>query len=111
MLIVDSAQMDLVLDFRCLLVSIPFFLIVVLFSCITAFRYLKRTNIMDTIREEHKNEPVRELGRWCGPVGIIVLLIGAVAGYNASAVYQHLFSAFPPVWINVLYVRSLSDFT
>ena len=104
MLIVDSAQMDLVLDFRCLLVSIPFFLIVVLFSCITAFRYLKRTNIMDTIREEHKNEPVRELGRWCGPVGIIVLLIGAVAGYNASAVYQHLFSAFPPVWINVLYV-------
>lgn len=56
MLIVDSAQMDLVLDFRCLLVSIPFF------------------------------------------------LIGAVAGYNASAVYQHLFSAFPPVWINVLYV-------
>ena len=80
MLIVDSAQMDLVLDFRCLLVSIPFFLIVVLFSCITAFRYLKRTNIMDTIREEHKNEPVRELGRWCGPVGIIVLLIGAVIG-------------------------------
>ena len=79
MLIVDSAQMDLVLDFRCLFVSIPFFLIVVLFSCITAFRYLKRTNIMDTIREEHKNEPVRELGRWCGPVGIIVLLIGAVA--------------------------------
>ena len=58
---------------------------------------------MDTIREEHKNEPVRELGRWCGPVGIIVLLIGAVAGYNASAVYQHLFSAFPPIWINVLY--------
>ena len=22
-------------------------------------------------REEHKNEPVRELGRWCGPVGIM----------------------------------------
>lgn len=103
MLIVDSAQMKLVLDFRCLFVSIPFFLIVILFSCITAFRYLRRTNIMDTIREEHKNEPVRELGKWCGPVGLVVLLIGAVAGYNASAVYQSLFSAYPPVWINVLY--------
>lgn len=104
MLIVDSAQMDLVLDFRCLFVSVPFFLIVVLFSCITAFRYLKRTNIMDTIREEHKNEPVRELGRWCGPVGIVVLLLGAVMGYNASEVYQNLFSAYPPVWINLFYV-------
>lgn len=103
MLIVDSAQMKLVLDFRCLFVSVPFFLIVVLFSCITAFRYLRRTNIMDTIREEHKNEPVRELGKWCGPVGVVVLLIGAVAGYNASAVYQSLFSAYPPVWINVFY--------
>ena len=37
------------------------------FSCILAWHYLRRTNIMEVIREEHINEPVKELGKWCGP--------------------------------------------
>lgn len=67
--IVDSQEMQLRLDFRCLYLSAVFFAIVVTFSCATAYRYLKRTNIIDIIHEEHKNEPVKKLGRWCGPVG------------------------------------------
>ncbi len=93
--IVDSQEMQLRLDFRCLYLSAVFFAIVVTFSCATAYRYLKRTNIIDIIHEEHKNEPVKKLGRWCGPVGLILILAGAVCGFEAPAVYMNLFSRYP----------------
>ncbi|MDE7258258.1 MAG: ABC transporter permease, partial [Lachnospiraceae bacterium] len=80
MILVDSSDMVLSFDFRCVVVSLIFLLLVVGFACLTAWRYLKKTNIMEVIREEHINEPVKELGRWCGPVGAFVLLLGAVMG-------------------------------
>lgn len=101
--ITDSTQMALKLDFKCLYLSAIFFVIVVGFSCLTAYRYLQKTNIMEVMHEEHRNEPVKELGTWCGPVGILLVLAGAVLGYLAPAIYQNLFSAYSPAWINVLY--------
>ena len=91
--LVDSPEMVLRFDFRCLFISFLFLLAVIGFSCITAWKYLKKTNIMDVVHEEHKNEPVRELGRWCGPVGIFLLLAGAVLGYSAPGLYQNIFHA------------------
>lgn len=101
--ITDSAQMVLKLDFKCLYLSAVFFVIVVAFSCLTAYRYLKKTNIMEVMQEEHRNEPVKELGVWCGPVGIMLVLAGAILGYMAPGAYQKLFSAYSPAWINILY--------
>jgi len=102
--IVDSAEMKLAFDFKCLYLSFVFFIIVVAFSCMTAYRYLKRTNIMDVIHEEHKNEPVKELGRWCGPVGVLLLFGGAVLGYCAPHIYRAVFGYYyPPVWLNLFY--------
>ncbi len=101
--IVDSAEMHLRLDFRCLYLSSVFFVIVVAFSCVTAYRYLKKTNIIDIIHEEHKNEPVKKLGSWCGPVGFILILAGAVCGYEAPVVYMRLFSMYPTPLLNLFY--------
>ena len=101
--IVDTDEMRLQLDYRCLLLSAVFFVLVVAFSCVTAYRYLRRTNIIDVVHEEHKNEPVRELGRWCGPVGILLIFAGAVCGYEAPSVYMNLFSAYPTGLISIFY--------
>lgn len=102
--IVDSAEMRLVFDFRCLYLSLIFFIIVVAFSCLTAYRYLKRTNIMDVVHEEHQNEPVKELGRWCGPVGFLLVFGGAVLGYCAPFIYMNAFGFYyPPAWLNLFY--------
>lgn len=101
--ITDSTQMNLILDFKCLYLSAVFFVIVVAFSCLTACRYLKKTNIMEVMHEEHRNEPVKELGIWCGPVGILLVFVGAIIGYLAPSFYMELFSAYPPVWLNILY--------
>lgn len=103
LLITDSTQMALTFDFKCLYLSVVFFVIVVAFSCLTAYRYLKKTNIMEVMHEEHRNEPVRKPGIWCGPVGILLVLVGAVLGYNAPGLYAKLFSAYSPAWINILY--------
>lgn len=101
--ITDSTQMALTFDFKCLYLSAVFFVIVVAFSCLTAYRYLKKTNIMEVMHEEHRNEPVRQLGIWCGPVGILLVLAGAILGYMAPEIYRNLFSAYPPAWINIFY--------
>ncbi len=101
--IVDTDEMRLQLDYRCLSFISSVFVLVVAFSCVTAYRYLRRTNIIDVVHEEHKNEPVRELGRWCGPVGILLIFAGAVCGYEAPAVYMNLFSAYPTELISIFY--------
>ncbi len=101
--LVDSSDMVLTFDFKCLFISLLFLFLVVGFACLTAWRYLKKTNIMEVIREEHINEPVKELGRWCGPVGFLVLLVGAVLGYGAPWACHAWFSMFPPAWVSLLY--------
>lgn len=101
--LVDSSDMVLTFDLKCLFISLLFLLLVVGFACLTAWRYLKKTNIMEVIREEHLNEPVKELGRWCGPVGFLVLLTGAVLGYGAPWACHAWFSMYPPAWVSVFY--------
>ena len=46
LVLVDSSEMVLDLDFRCLFASVAFFLLVVVLACVFAWRYLKKTNIM-----------------------------------------------------------------
>lgn len=102
-LITDSRQMALTFDFKCLYLSGIFFVIVVACSCLNAYRYLKKTNIMEVMHEEHRNEPVREMGGWCGPVGIGLVLAGAVLGYMGPVVCYYVFQFYAPAWINILY--------
>lgn len=105
--LIDSKEMVLTFDFKCLYASIAFVLLIILFSCLTAYYYLIQTNIMDVVQKEHKNEPVKELGRWCGPVGIIILFTGAILGYLSGSIYEWLFSAYPPSWLNLTYAPVL----
>ncbi len=101
--LVDSPEMALRFDFKCLTVSILFWMLATGSACLNAVRYVRRTNIMEVIREEHINEPVKELGKWCGPAGGLLILAGAVIGYGAPAFWQKVMSAYPPAWLGVLY--------
>ena len=107
LILVDSSDMILLFDFKCLGVSILFFLLVVGLACMTAWRYLRKTNIMEVIREEHINEPVKELGKWCGPAGMGLIVIGAVLGYGTPALCHEWFRMYPPSWISIFYAPAL----
>ena len=100
--IVDNQYMVLNLDFSCLWIPLVFALLVLFCACLLAFVYLRKTDIMDVIQEEHQNEPVRELGLWCGPVGIILLIGGAMLGYNFPTFYRDLTHRFPSALLKVL---------
>ncbi len=102
--LVDSSDMVLRFDLRCLFLSFLFWLLVTGFACMSARRYVRRTNIMEVIREEHINEPVKELGRWCGPVGVVLIIIGAALGYGAPGIWMDVMNAYPPAWLGILYV-------
>ncbi len=108
LILIDSSDMLLSFDLRCLLVSLAFLLVVVAFSCMTAWHYLRKTNIMEIIREEHINEPVKELGKWCAPAGCILLLSGALLGYCCPILYMGAFNALPPAWMNLLYAPAFA---
>lgn len=102
--VVDSAEMKLDLDYHCLGIAAMFLVIVIAFSCLTARRYLNRANIMDVLHEVHKNEPVRPLGRFSGPAGIILLFGGAILGYAMPTIYCKAFQIYyPPIWLNLFY--------
>ena len=107
LILVDSSDMILLFDFKCLAVSILFFLLVVGLACMTAWRYLRKTNIMEVIREEHINEPVKELGKWCGPAGMGLIVVGAVLGYGTPALCHEWFQMYPPSWISIFYAPAL----
>ncbi len=104
LLIVDSEEMVLNIRMECLKIPLIFLVLVILLACLTAKRYLKRTDILDTIQEEHKNEPIKELGKWCGPAGIVILFAGAIAGYYAQGVYMSLTQSYGGAWLNLFYV-------
>ena len=100
--IVDNQYMVLNLDFSCLWIPLVFALLVLFCACLLAFVYLRKTDILNVIQEEHQNEPVRELGLWCGPVGIILLIGGAMLGYNFPTFYRDLTHRFPSALLKVL---------
>lgn len=102
--IIDSGQMRLNMRPVSMAIPLAFLALVIGLACVTAKRYLARTDILDTIQEEHKNEPVKELGRWCGPAGIAILLAGAAGGYSAPNIYMALAKAYPVWWLNLFYI-------
>ena len=103
--VVDSAEMLLTFDFRCLFVSALFLLVILAAALLLAICYLRRTNIMEVIQEAHRNEPVRDVKAWFGPVGIILLLFGAISGYYAGSVWCNVFEViYPPAWLNAFYL-------
>ncbi|MGN1414317.1 MAG: FtsX-like permease family protein [Anaerovoracaceae bacterium] len=103
LLLVDSPEMVLRFDLRCYLVSMVFAAVSILATFLLALIYLRKTNVIDVVNTQHRNEPLRGVRKWFGPVGILLILFGAVLGYYAGSIYMRVFSAYPPAWVNMAY--------
>ncbi|MBR4860940.1 MAG: ABC transporter permease, partial [Firmicutes bacterium] len=60
-------------------------------------------DLMEVVNTVHRNEPLRGVKKWFGPVGIVLLLFGAIFGYSTPELYMNTFSAYPTAWVNVAY--------
>ncbi|MFV0362548.1 MAG: FtsX-like permease family protein [Suipraeoptans sp.] len=102
--IINSKEMVLRFNFQCLFIALLFLLFVVFAAFVTGIRYLRKTNIIEVLHEEHQNESIPRVGRFTGYIGIILLIVGALCGYSAPSIYMNIMSAYPPAWLNILYV-------
>jgi hypothetical protein len=94
--IVDTSEMALSFDREAYLFALSFsaFVIVMLFWMLS--RFVRRTNIIDIVSESRKSEPFRHVPRWYGPVGILLLIAGALLGYLTPSFCVLVLHWYPP---------------
>lgn len=106
--VVDSEEMRLVFDPSAYALSLAFSLFVVAMTFLLGRRSVRRTDIIDIVQESHKSEPIRDVPRWYGPVGIVLLALGGFLGYMSSSFFVWVLHWYPPEGLTaVFYVPAL----
>lgn len=101
--LVDSQEMTLAFDPQAYLFSLGFALYVVTMLFGLGSRSVGRTNIMDVIQESHTSEPIRDVKRWYGPVGILLVAAGALAGYLMPSFFVRVLHWYAPAAVDALF--------
>ena len=92
--LVDSHEMPLSFDPQAYLLALAFAAYVVVMLFFLAARFIRRTNIIDIVQESHKSEPIREVRRWYGLVGILLAVLGAPNAYLFRSVRGQISRVF-----------------
>lgn len=101
--LVDSQEMALTFDPEAYLLSLAFAAYVVVMLFLMGGRAIRRTNIIDIVQESHTSEPIREVKRWYGPVGIILVVVGALAGYLMPSFFVRVLRWYPPSVVSAIF--------
>ena len=107
--VVDTEEMRLTFDPRAYALSLAFSVFVIAVMFFLGRRSVRRTNIIDIVQESHKSEPIRDVPRWYGPVGIGLLALGCLLGYLSSFFFVLVLHWYPPEGLTaVFYVPALA---
>ena len=101
--LVDSQEMILTFNPEAYLLSIAFSAYVVVMLFLLGSRSIRRTNIIDIVQESHTSEPIREVKRWYGPVGIILVAVGALAGYLMPTFFVSVLHWYAPSVVDAIF--------
>ena len=101
--LVDSQEMVLTFDPEAYLLSLIFAAYVVVMLFLLGGRAVRRTNIIDIVQESHTSEPIREVKRWYGPVGIVLVVIGALAGYLMPSFFVRILHWYAPSVVTAVF--------
>ncbi len=101
--LVDSQEMVLAFDPEAYLLSIAFSAYVAAMLFLLGSRFLRRTNIIDIVQESHTSEPIRDVKRWYGPVGILLVAVGALAGYLMPSFFIRVLCWYPPSVVSAVF--------
>ncbi|MFV0400304.1 MAG: FtsX-like permease family protein [Oscillospiraceae bacterium] len=94
--LVDTQEMALSFDPQAYLYALAFSAFVVVMLFVMLFRFIRRTNIIDVVNESRKSEPIKDVPRWYGPVGILLLVAGCFLGYITPSLIIENLHWYPP---------------
>ena len=94
--VVDTEEMALTFDPKAYIIPLAFSLFVVVLLFVAGARFIRRTNIIDIVQQSHKSEPIRDVPRWYGPVGIALLAFGGFLGYSMPTFFILQLHWYPP---------------
>lgn len=101
--LVDSQEMVLTFDPEAYLLSLAFAAYVVVMLFLMGGRSVRRTNIIDIVQKSHTSEPIREVKQWYGPVGIVLVVIGALAGYLMPSFFVRILHWYAPSVVTAVF--------
>ncbi|SDF06797.1 FtsX-like permease family protein [Fontibacillus panacisegetis] len=96
LLLVDTEDMPLSFDPQAYLFALAFSVFVIAMLFIMLSRFIRRTNIIDVVNESRKSEPIREVPRRYGPMGIALLVGGGLLGYLTPSFFINVLHWYPP---------------
>ena len=94
--LVDSQEMVLSFDPAAYVLTLCFAAYVLVMLLFLGSRSVDRTNILDIIQEAHKSEPIRDVKKWYGPVGLLLVVAGVALGTLMPSVFIQVFHWYPP---------------
>ncbi len=106
--VVDTEEMALRFDPQAYLLALAFSGFVILVTFLLGHRSVRRTNIIDIVQESHKSEPIRDVPRRYGLLGILLVVIGGVLGYMAPSFFILKLRWYPPEgFMSLFYLPAL----
>lgn len=94
--IVDTEEMILALNPQAFFISLLFSIMILILLLFMGIRSIYRINIIDIIHESHKSEPIQDVPKIYGFLGILLLIIGALLGYLAPSFFVLVLHWYPP---------------
>lgn len=102
--LVDTEEMSLSFDYSAYILPVIFSVFVIASTLLLGARSVRRTNIIDIVHEQHRSEPVREVPRRWGAIGIALVIFGGVLGYyGSSEFFVMVLRWYPPEGLTAVF--------
>jgi len=101
--VVDTEEMGLTFSLQAYLLALAFSIFVIVMVFFLGGRSVRRTNIIDVVQESHKSEPIRDVPRWYGPVGIVLLAAGGFLGYIVPSFFILVLHWYAPEGLTAIF--------
>ena len=104
--IISTDQMRYRFGLSGFLPGIAFAAVLILLLSLVGKRFVKKADIMDTLRTQHKTEMVREIKPWILPAGLILIAAGILLGAGLPKFAASVLRISLPAVFNAVYLLS-----
>ena len=87
-------------------------MLLIICVAVMCVRFMKRSNVMDIINEQRKQEPLRKGITLSYLIsGIVMILVGVFIGYFVPILSVNISGHWMGAWTNLFYILAAAGFT